>query len=175
MAMAIETISAQFVMDDLVVADCNKFVQAVAGKVATEYQIGLSEAFAGNADAIRNRFSESPFIPIGKDKALATKLANEGQLVLGGLNTHEMKLYEPKATMGHVVVIAPGGPSKAISEVKLKNGKTQAARGGYPYCYQGAHLSQYRFKEKTQVDVVFPSRSLEHINYAYVDIKKTGA
>ena len=169
MAMPVEEISGQFVKDERLVADCNKFVQAVAGKVATEYGIhDLSSAFAGTADNIRARFDKPPFISIANDKNLATKLANEGQLVLGGLGLNEMRTYEPKATMGHIVVIAPGGPSKPLAP----GGSFKDARGGYPYCFQGAHILQYRFKTRTQVDVVFPKDSLPHINYAYINILK---
>jgi hypothetical protein len=171
MAMAVEEISAQFVKDEKIIADCNKFVQAVAGKVATEYGMRSQEfsgAFVGTADEIRARFEKAPFVSIGSNKALATKMANEGQLVLGGLGLHEMKTYEPRATMGHVVVIAPGGPSKPLAP----SGSFHGARGGYPYCYQGAHNLQYRFKAKTQVDVVFPKNALPHIHYAYIEILK---
>jgi len=171
MAMAVEDISALFVKDDKIIADCNKFVQAVATKVATEYGMKFQEfssAFAGTADEIRSRFDKSPFNSIGTDKDQATKLANEGQLVLGGLGLYEMKKYEPKATMGHIVVIAPGGPSKPLPP----SGSFHGARGGYPYCYQGAHNSHYRFKAKTQVDAVFPKHALPFINYTYIDILK---
>jgi hypothetical protein len=171
MAMPVEEITGQLVKDERLIADCNKFVQAVASKVASEYGMNLrdfSSAFAGTADNIRARFDKPPFISIANDKARATKLANEGQLVLGGLSLNEMRTYEPKATMGHIVVIAPGGPSKPLAP----GGSFKGARGGYPYCYQGAHIPQYRFKTRTQVDVVFPKDSLPHINYAYINILK---
>lgn len=156
MAMAVEDISALFVKDERIIADCNKFVQAVAGRVATEYGMKLQEfsiAFAGTADEIRSRFDKPPFVSIGTNKERATELANQGELVLGGFGLSEMKKYEPKATMGHIVVIAPGGPSKPLAP----SGSFPGARGGYPYCYQGAHNSLYRFKTRTQVDVVFLS------------------
>lgn len=173
MAMAVDEISAQLVNDERIIADCNKFVQAVAGKVATEYGIkyaDFSKLFMGTANDIRLRFDRAPFISIGTDRARATKLANEGQLVFGGLSLHEMQLYEPKASMGHIVVIAPGGPSKPIP----KSPKFHGAHGGYPYCYQGAHDPRYRFKNKTQVDAVFPRSSLPHIQYAYIQIEENG-
>jgi hypothetical protein len=75
------------------------------------------------------------------------------------------------ATMGHVVVVVGGGPSSATT-VKLLNGKTQPARGGYPYCYQGAANAPYRFTQQTQVDVVFPSAVLDNVVYAYLPIPK---
>jgi len=74
--------------------------------------------------------------------------------------------------MGHVVVVVPGGPSEPC-HVRLTNGKEQAARGGYPYCYQGAAHEVYRFSERTQVDAVFPSLLLDKVIYAYVPLKKT--
>jgi hypothetical protein len=175
MAMSVDEIGAMLVRDEALIADCNKFVQAVAGRVAIEFaikKVDFGRAFLGKSDAIVSRFTHAPFISIAKDKDRATKLANEGQLVLGGLTLPDMLRYEPKKkpkpTMGHIVVIAPGGPSHYIAPHPGFPG----ARGGYPYCYQGAHISQYRFKSRTQVDIVFPRNSLPFIDYAYIDINE---
>jgi hypothetical protein len=167
MALAVADIGELYVKDAKLVANCNVFVQAVAAKVASEYGKDFAHLFEGNADAIRARFDRLPFHSIGTDGNKATTLANGGQFVLGGLSLHDMRLYEEKATMGHIVVVAPGGPSHAIPP----SGSFPGARGGYPYCYQGAHIAKFRFAHKTQVDIVFPKRSLAHINYAYIEIK----
>jgi hypothetical protein len=180
MAMSVEDISATYVKDEKLIVDCNKFVQAVASKVATEYGDASRQyaaIFAGDADAIVRRFNASPFVYIGNDKAAAdaaTKFADEGQFVLGGLTAAERKKYDPKATKGHVVVIAPGGPTQP-DIITLKDGTKQHARGGYPYCYQGAEIAEYRFKARTRVDVVFNHNALDHIGYAYILIRGKSA
>jgi hypothetical protein len=48
-----------------------------------------------------------------------------------------------------------------------------AVRGGYPYCYQGAHVERFRFQEMTQVDAVFPSLLLTKVIYGYIELAKT--
>jgi len=181
MADSVEDICALLVKDEKLVASCNGFLAAVAAKVASAYKIdGLVAAFAGNANAIRGRFSNKistvkPFEFIGKDPAKATEMATNGHFVVGGLTSTEMTYVgrdkkTHTATMGHVVVVVPGGPSKAC-HVRLANGTEQAARGGYPYCYQGAAHEVYRFSERTQVDAVFPSLLLDRVVYAYVALK----
>jgi hypothetical protein len=107
----------------------------------------------------------------------ATQYATDGQFVIGGLTQTEMTYVgrdqkEHKATMGHVVVVVPGGPSKP-SQVKLTDGTLQPVRGGYPYCYQGAAHALYRFTERTQVDAVFPGLLLTKVIYAYIEITKS--
>jgi hypothetical protein len=180
-AQSVEDICKTLVKDSKLVANCNDFLFAVAQKVASEYaQPDIVSAFTGKADTIRARFrsqtsTSKPFVYIGTDPDLATKYATEGQFVVGGLTSTEMtytgrdgKLR--KATMGHVVVVVPGGPSEQ-RHVKLANGVDQPARGGYPYCYQGAANSMYRFSERTSVDVVFPNLLLDKVIYAYIAIK----
>jgi hypothetical protein len=179
--MTVEDICKLYVKDVAKVANCNQFLQAVAGKVGTEYGLGLNAAFVGNANVIRGRFSSEkstnpPFIYIGPLPDEATQYATDGQFVVGGLTQTEMTYVgkdskEHKATMGHVVVVVPGGPSKP-GTVKLGDGTSQPVRGGYPYCYQGAAHEIYRFKERTQVDAVFPGLLLDKVIYAYIDIKK---
>lgn len=159
---------------------CNEFIQAVAAKVGAEWGVNLSDAFAGNANLIRGRFgsqndTKAPFIYIGPYPDKATQYANDGQFVVGGLTSTEMTYVgrdkkQRTATMGHVVVVTPGGPSKPCI-VTLTNGTAQPARGGYPYCYQGAAHEIYRFTDRTQVDVVFPSMLLNKVLYAYIDIQ----
>jgi hypothetical protein len=181
MAGEVEDISLIYVKDPGKVANCNEFIQAVAQYLGGKHPIDLVTPFAGKSQDIVAKFAKAkpdpPFVSVAtKDEA--TKLANAGQFVVAGLTADEMRKYQPGATMGHIVVVAPGGPSKPLSEIKdpkgniikNKNGKPQEARGGYPYCYQGAHYGAYQFNHKTQVDVVFPSLSLPHIHYAYIDI-----
>ena len=109
-------------------------------------------------------------------RAVAIKVATEH-----GLDTGEFaklfagpadRLFNPKATRGHVAVIAPGGPSKAINPAEKR--PIKGARAGYPYCYQGSDNPDNVYERKTQVDAVFRSASLPYINYAYVDINKKG-
>ena len=189
MADSIGDICKLLVKDEKLVASCNGFLAAVAAKVATAYNVdGLAAAFAGNANAIRGRFSNKastakPFEYIGQDPDKATAMAEDGHFVVGGLTSTEMTYVgrdkkTHTATMGHLVVVVRGGPSEPC-HVKLakKDSKgrqlEQAARGGYPYCYQGAAHEIYRFSERTQVDAVFPSLLLDKVVYAYVPLKKT--
>lgn len=173
MALSVDEISATFVRDDSLISDCNKFVQAVGGKVASEYgNSNLRGLLAGDADAIVRSFRQAPFHFIGNDKTAAdeaTRLANQGHFVLGGLSAAERKKYDVHATKGHVVIVARGGPSKPFSG-KSKSGHLLQGRGGYPYCYQGAQEAVFRFNERTQVDVVFNKHALDHINYAYISL-----
>jgi hypothetical protein len=149
---------------------CNLFVQSVCGN------FGYGDLFSkgDNADAMIAKFSKTPFQWIGKDPDKATACANAGSLVLGGLTKAGMS-YDNKlgvkieASMGHVVVIAPGGPSNA-GKLKLANGQMQDMRGGYPYCYGGAAIPKYRIKSRLQVDAVFPSVVLRDVVYAYLDV-----
>lgn len=181
MPMTVEDICKLYVKDPKKVANCNEFLQAVAERVGGEYGLNLREAFAGNANTIRGRFNTEkntspPFIYIGPFPDEATQYATDGQFVIGGLTQTEMTYVgrdkkEHKATMGHVVVVVPGGPSKAVP-VTLADGTLQPVRGGYPYCYQGAAHALYRFKERTQVDAVFPALLLTRVIYACVDLKK---
>ena len=156
------------------VSDCNLFVLAVANA------LGVGNFFKGlKSDNIIARFNnpdaKPPFHYIGTDKGLAMRYADQGHFVLGGLTSEQMngkvdgKAPAHMATMGHVVVITPGGAAPA-KEIKLVTGPVQSARGGYPYCYQGAHNKIYRFTERTQVSCVFPKRHLDEIVYAYVDL-----
>ena len=181
MPMAVEDICKLYVRDPAKVANCNEFLQAIAEKVGAENGLNLREAFAGNANTIRGRFNTQtstgpPFIYIGPFPDKATQYAADGQFVIGGLTQTEMTYVgrdnrEHKSTMGHVVVVVPGGPSKQVP-VKLADGTLQPVRGGYPYCYQGAAHALYRFKERTQVDAVFPGLLLTRVIYAYIDLKK---
>ena len=174
MALSVDEISSTFVQDDNLISDCNKFVQAVGGKVATEYgSPDLKALLAGDADSIVRRFKDLPFSFNGNDKPAgneATRLANEGHFVLGGLSAAERKKFDTHATKGHVVIVAPGGPSKPFSG-KSKSGHLLQGRGGYPYCYQGAQEAVYRFNKRTQIDVVFNKHALDHISYAYINLK----
>jgi hypothetical protein len=68
---------------------CNLFVIAVAKA------FGYGDAVIGNADAILEKFSSvsstfPPFIHIGKNPVQATKMAEEGHLVIGGLTKTAM-------------------------------------------------------------------------------------
>jgi hypothetical protein len=123
---------------------------------------------------IERRIKHPPWVWLGEKPDEATKRATRGDLVLGGLTSSEMtyidrRKREHSATMGHVVVIAPGGPSRP-GDQKLADGTTQPCRGGYPYCYQGAYNALYRIRSRTQVDLVFPSLLLDKVHYAYVDL-----
>jgi hypothetical protein len=167
----IEDICKRLVKDKALVAECSGFLRAVAEVL----QVG--NAFAGNANTIRGRFGTQagtslPFNYIGMDGDKATAYADKGYFVVGGLTSTEMNFkdthgHEHKATMGHVVVVVPGGPSQRCV-VTLADGTRRDARGGYPYCYQGAHYLPYRFSERTQVDVVFPAVLLPKVVYAWV-------
>ena len=93
--------------------------------------------------------------------------------MVGGLTQTEMTYIgrdtkEHKAKMGHVAVVVPGGPSKPGS-VKLADGTLMPVRGGYPYCHQGAAHEIYRFKERTQVDAVFPALLLGRVAWLETD------
>lgn len=180
MPTSVEDICKLYVKDPAKVANCNGFIQAVAAKVGTEWGMDLTAAFAGNADSIRTQFGSpngsAPFIYIGPFPDKATRFANAGQFVVGGLTSTEMTYVgrdkkKRVATMGHIVVVAPGGPS-APGKVTLANGVEQPVRGGYPYCYQGAAHEIYRFASRTQVDVVFPAMLLNKVLYAYIDIQR---
>jgi hypothetical protein len=181
MAESVEDICTRLVKDSKLVASCNGFLAAVANKVESEHKVeGVSALFAGTADSVRGRFADEartvkPLVFIGQDPDKATAMAAAGHFVVGGLTSGEMTYVgrdkvQRTATMGHVVVVVPGGPSKP-RVVRLANGKDQPARGGYPYCYQGAAHAIYRFSERTQVDVVFPSLLLDRVIYAYVPLK----
>jgi hypothetical protein len=184
MPQSVENICKVLIKDPRLIADCNGFLQAVAARVGNEYSIpNIESLFAGNANSIRGRFgtdpATKPFIYIGKNPDKATELANVGHLVVGGLTSSEMTyrdrgLHQHTAEMGHVVVVAPGGPSSA-TVIRLNTGPgqkaiEQPARGGYPYCYQGAHNERYRFSSRTQVDAVFPSLLLANVIYAYIGL-----
>ena len=156
------------------VSNCNIFVIKVADA------LGVGNFFSGlNANMMVAKFSnpnaKAPFHYIGKNKNLAMQYADRGYFVLGGLTAGQMNVNKNptshQATMGHVVIVAPGGPAPA-TKVKLANGVMQPARGGYPYCYQGAHDSAYQFTDKTQVSCVFPKDHLDDIVYGYVDVAK---
>lgn len=170
MTQSIEEVCKELITKPGMAAGCNIFVQAVAQRFGNKAEVAVS----GNADTIAANIRRLPFIPIGKNPLAATSLATRGKLVLGGLTRDEMT-YTDKggnkhtATMGHVVIVVPGGPSRPI-RIILKNGKSQDCRGGYPYCYQGAANSAYRFLERTQVDAVFPSSRLNEVTYAYLDV-----
>jgi len=179
MSVVVEDICRLLLKDSVLIGSCNGYIQEVAKRVGLGTGLDLDAAFEGDADAIRARFSteagtQAPFHYIGPFPDKATQFANDGQFVVGGL-THQEMTYAGRdgklrvATMGHVVVIAPHGPSTP-GTVTLTDGSEQAVRGGYPYCYQGAHYSRYRFTERTQVDVVFPALRLTSVIYAYIDI-----
>jgi hypothetical protein len=155
--------------------DCSGFLTAVAK------EFGYGDVVRGDANGIRAKFAnevvtKEPFHFIGKNPDLATEYAGKGHLVLGGLTSSEMTYKdksgrEHKASMGHVVIVVPGGPSKP-GKVKLADGREQPVRGGYPYCYQGAANRPYRLKERTQVDLVFPSVCLRDVIYAWLEVKQ---
>jgi hypothetical protein len=175
MPASIEDICKRLVQDKALVANCNVFLIAAADAIGA-----AGNVFQGNADTIRGKFGTpettvAPFHYIGKDPNKATAYANKGYFVVGGLTRAEMTYtglhgHDHKATMGHVVVVVPGGPS-AAGEVTLADGSKRPARGGYPYCYQGAHVPAYRFSARTQVDVVFPAVTLGNVVYAWVTAK----
>ena len=151
---------------------CNLFVQAVCA--AFDYGDVFSKG--DDADAMVKKFSSAPFHLIGKDKAKATEYANSGKLVIGGLNRAGMSYTskqhkEIKASMGHVVIIAPGGPSKPGKTVLL-DGTEQDSAGGYPFTYGGAAILKYRIKSMLSVDIVFPKPVRDDVAYAYLDIPK---
>jgi hypothetical protein len=152
-------------------AGCNLFVQAVCA--AFEYGDLFSKG--DNADAMIGKFASAPFHNLGTDKDSATQKANEGKLVLAGLTLAKMIAGNPtakkKPTMGHIVVVAPGGPCKQANYT-LTDGTTQAAAGGYPYCYGGAAQALYRVKEKATISLVMPKASRDQTVYAWLDIPK---
>src|SRR5262245_46975049 len=123
MARTVEEICGDLVKDSKLVANCNDFLLAVATKVASEYKRpDITNVFLGKADTIRARFNDkgsavAPFVFIGTDPTMATQRATDGQFVVGGLLSTEMTYIgrdnkQRTATMGHVVVVVPGGPSK---------------------------------------------------------------
>jgi hypothetical protein len=168
MAGSVEATCSDIIKKPGMSSGCNTFVQAVA-KV-----YGKDDLFVGNADSIRTKLNVAPFKPIGKNPNLATSCAMQGELVIGALSKAEATWkdsagHQHSAVMGHVVVVVPGGPSRALT-IRLQNGTAQPCRGGYPYCYQGAANPAYRFLARTQVDAVFPSHVLNDVYYAYLDI-----
>jgi hypothetical protein len=173
MARTIEQACEDAVDHENLLASCNGFVYAVVN----EFAPGAIEPGADADKIVSSKLLKSGgrWIAIGQNSNDATARAEEGDLVLGGLTSQEMtytdgKKREHKATMGHVVVVVAGGPSKPIT-IMLMDGKTpQACRGGYPYCYQGAAHSLWRFKGKTQVDAVFPGQLLSKVHYAYIKL-----
>jgi hypothetical protein len=170
MAQSISQVCEECLNNAELLKGCNLFVQSVCSTFGYGYLFSKDD----NADAIIAKFSQKPFHWIGKDPDKATDCANTGSLVLGGLTkagmTYKNKLgVKIDASMGHVVVVAPGGPSIA-GKLKLANGQTQDMRGGYPYCYGGAAIPKYRIKSKLQVDAVFPSVVLQDVIYAYLNV-----
>jgi len=153
---------------------CNLFVQAVCA------ELGYGPVFAkgDNADAMIEKFSKKPFQLIGTDKDKATALANGGQLVLAGLSKAGMTYTNKQgvsiqASMGHVVVVVPGGPSLPTT-IKLADGSQQSCRGGYPLCYGGAAVPKYRIKARLSIDSVFHWKVLKDVIYAYLAVPKHG-
>ena len=183
MAKSVADICKDVLMVPGMVASCNGFLQEVADRVGKAYSVDICSAFDGNADKIRSRFNtekdtQSPFHFIGPYPNKATQYAADGQFVVGGLTSVEMTYIgrdkkQHKSTMGHVVVVVPGGPS-APGKITLADGSVLPVRGGYPYCYQGAAHAPFRFTDRTQVDAVFPALKLPMVIYAYIDIQKTG-
>lgn len=154
-----------------VLKGCNLFVQ----QVCTEFGHGSLFSKSDNADAMIAKFGQTPFTDLGTDKDKATQYADQGYLVLGGLTLASMLAALPeesqrRPTMGHVVVIAPGGPCKA-AVYKLADGTTQPAAAGYPYCYGGAAIPKYRIKEKVTISLVMPKLSRDKTQYAYLNVK----
>jgi hypothetical protein len=171
MARTVEQVCQDCLGHDNLVAGCNEFVLAV---VATFNPAALSPGDMANG-ILTGRLKSSPWIWIGEKPDEATRQAASGNLVLGGLTSTEMSFTDKKgkqhvASMGHIVVVTPGGPSLP-GEITLTDGTTQPCRGGYPYCYQGAYNKLYRFKDRTQVDAVFPGALLQLVHYAYLNIK----
>jgi hypothetical protein len=174
MARSVVQVCEDFLDHSALLRDCSGFVSAVAK------EFGYADVVRGDANGLRAKFGSEattklPLRFIGKNPDLATEYAGKGHLVIGGLTSSEM-IYkdrsgkEHKASMGHVVVVAPGGPSKP-GKVTLADGREQPVRGGYPYCYQGAANSPYRLKARTQVDLVFPSVCLKDVIYAWLEVK----
>jgi hypothetical protein len=156
---------------DELLKGCNLFVQAVCA--AKDYGDVFSKG--DDADAMVGALKKPPFQPIAT-KGEATERANGGMLVIGGLTRQEMSYVkkdgtEVKATMGHVVVVAPGGPSTP-AKIKLNDGKFYSFAGGYPYCYGGAARVLYRLAFRLSVDVVFPTPVRDHVHYAYLQVPK---
>jgi len=155
-------------------ASCNGFVYAIVNEFAS----GAIEPGANADSIVSNKLLKGggQWVSIGQDPDGATAKAAEGNLVLGGLTKAELTYTDSKkrrheATMGHVVVVVAGGPSKPMDIMLMYVNTPQSCRGGYPYCYQGAANKQWRFKEKTQVDAVFPGLLLNKVHYAYIEIK----
>jgi hypothetical protein len=151
---------------------CNLFVQ----QVCAEFGYGELYTKGDNADRMIGRFRSKPFVYLGTDEDKATKFADDGYLVLGGLTLAQMLSGLPKdatqkPTMGHIVVIAPGGPCEQ-KEYTLADGKKQPAAAGYPYCYGGAAIARYRIKEKATISLVMPKMSRDETQYAYLEIPK---
>lgn len=151
---------------------CNLFVQQVCAT------FGYGDLFSkgDNADAIIGKLANKPFTYIGTDKDKATKFANDGYLVLGGLTLAHMLESLPEDTdrkpvMGHVVVIAPGGPCPQ-EKYTLADGKEYPAAAGYPYCYGGAAIPKYRVREKVTISLVMPKLSRDKTEYAYLVVPK---
>lgn len=173
MPKSVDEICRALLQDDLLVANAGTFIQAV-GRA-----FGLDHALNGTANTIRGRFSTPaivtfPFNYIGPDPGLATWHADRGLLVLGGVTSEEMVDIGPsghphRASMGHIVVIAPGGPSRP-GLVTLNDGSTRTAPGGYPYCYHGTSYYAFRCRERTQVDVVFPRDRLHKLVYCWMTL-----
>lgn len=174
MAKSVEQVCKDSLERESLLAGCNEFVLAV---VAAFDAKALAPGDKANV-IVSKKLKSSPWIWIGEKPAEATRQAAQGNLVLGGLTSSEMTFVDKggkqhTATMGHIVVVAPGGPSLP-GEVTLTDGTTQPCRGGYPYCYQGAYNKLYRFKQRTQVDAVFPGNLLHRVHYAYLKIKSDG-
>ncbi len=151
-------------------AGCNLFVQSVLGS------LGYGDLFTkgDDADAMVAAFAKAPFHLIGKNPGEAMKRAGEGKLVVAGMTKAAMSYVtkqgdKVQASMGHVVIVLPGGPSKPGS-VTLANGVVQPNRGGYPLSCGGAAMARYRIKSVLSIDVVFPSKVLNDVVYAYLDL-----
>ncbi len=152
---------------------CNLFVQAVCANFEYDKLFNKGD----NADAMIAKFRAAPFHDLGTDKKAAADKAAEGQLVLGGLTLANMKAgSDPKKkapTMGHVVVIAPGGLCPPSTFTRA-DGVDQDAAGGYPYCYGGAAMEIYRVKEKVTISFVMPKTSRDKTQYAWLDVPRGG-
>ena len=153
---------------------CNLFVQAVCGA----FGYGTLFSKGDNADAMIAKLNSPPFHNLKTDKKAAADQADKGMLVLGGLTLADMKAATPSGhrqpTMGHIVVIAPGGLCRPTT-FKLANGDPWEAAGGYPYCYGGAAQAVYRIAAKLTISCVMPRASRDKTQYAWLDIPKAGS
>lgn len=137
---------------------CNFFVQSVAS------YIGLtSSLLGGRADDIvaRMRSQREPLIFLGANPDTATAYAEDGFLVIGGLESSAMARA---SNSGHVFIVVPGGPSQSGRDTPWG----YPSRGGQPYCYHGSTSTSLQTRERLQVDFIFSRADESNVVYAAV-------